>query len=318
MARLLNEMSWSRSRISTLDSCKRQYFYQYYLKWEGWERNAPDDRQRAYRLSKMKNLALLCGQAVHETIKRLITDLRDLGHPSFDDAPRQARLWLSDVWRGAEQEKWRQSVKYNPPLFELYYGPAPAPHELKAIGAKAGRCMETFLASSLWAELQEEGGENWLAVDEAPSFDDDANRVRVDGRTVWALPDFARRVDGDSCEIWDWKTGAKNPHDEKQLLSYALFARDVWEFPADHIRLKGYYLDGNKVVDYPCNAGLLSEMEEEIRRDFGLMASLLEDPANNVPKPADEAFPMIDNMAQCRRCFFKEMCGRNEGVAGGS
>lgn len=45
------EFSWSISRARLLRQCPRAYFYHYYLKHNGWLRDAPEQARLAYRLS---------------------------------------------------------------------------------------------------------------------------------------------------------------------------------------------------------------------------------------------------------------------------
>ncbi|MEZ6195927.1 MAG: PD-(D/E)XK nuclease family protein [Planctomycetota bacterium] len=311
MAKLVNELSWSRSRISMLRTCRRQYYYQYYLKWGGWGWDADPLSQKAYFFTKMTNLPMLCGNAVHEAIKHVLEDLRDHGELRLaDPADHVRRDLLSKVWTDAEKELWRRSLKDHPPVFELYYpGMKPDRDTLKNLGRKAARCVENFLASELYRDLRADDPDRWLAVDEGPSFDD-ASKLKLDGRTLWALPDFARRTADGTCEIWDWKTGRANPNDEMQLLSYALNARDRWGFAPDRIRLFGFYLADDLVKEYPCDAERLAGMEDAIRADFEEMESLLADPARNEPQEdLDRYFPRLDEEETCRSCLFKELCG---------
>ncbi|MCB9831771.1 MAG: PD-(D/E)XK nuclease family protein [Planctomycetes bacterium] len=319
MAKLVNELSWSRTRMSTLKTCLRSYYYQYYLKWDGWSWDAPDDRKKAYFLSKMSNLPMLIGHAVHETIKRILTDLKRQGRLLAEDYPFFARKEvMTPIWteacramdRFGRERIWQQSPKKAPPMFELYYGPRPEPEALKEVGARVADAVRTFLELPLFAELVADDKSRWIAIDPEPSFDDDTKH-RINGRTIWALPDFARENAAGECEIWDWKTGSKSPNDELQLLSYALYARDKLGFPADRIRLFGCYLKDGEIAEYPCDADRLAFIEAEIERDFEIMLGLLSDQGGNVPRTdLDQAFPLIEAGSTCRACFFRELCGR--------
>ena len=310
MARIKNELSWSRTRISTFETCPRAYYYQYYLKWGGWNWDAPDDSRQAYFFTKMTNIPMLVGLGVHETIRDMLRSVRDTGRCTIENpADHVRRNILSKVWRDAKKELWRKSAKNHPPVFELYYGSAPSPEELKRAGAHAARCIENFAKSELFQELQNEEDRRWLAVDEEPSFDE-SSKLKLDDRTIWALPDFAREKDG-HCEIWDWKTGRRSPHDQAQLLSYALYARDRWGYAPDRIRLMAFDLADDEIGEYPCNAEELAAIETKIRDDFLRMEELLEDKENNIPlKDVERAFPMIENGPACENCFYKELCGR--------
>ena len=212
MADFKNTLSWSRTRISTLHHCKRQYYYQYYLKWDGWSWDAPERRKVAYRLSKMSNLPLLVGSAVHDTIKVMLEQLREHGCVTEENPSLYARREiLTRVWRDALADLWKRNPKRHPPMYEIYYGQQVPPERLKEMGAKVARCLDSFQASALFGELSTEDPSRWRAVD--PDFDQ-ALQVTVEGFPVWAIPDFARETADGVCEIWDWKTGRENPADK--------------------------------------------------------------------------------------------------------
>ena len=321
MARLKNELSWSRTRMGTIKSCHRMYYYQYYLKWEGWSWDAPDDRKKAYFFSKMTNLPMLVGHAVHETIKQMLLDLQEHGEVRVEDPGFYLRKnYLAKTWQEAAKKLeevgadriWQQNPKQVQPVYEIYYDEKPDGDVLKNMGAKAAAAIDVFLKSSLFEELRTEDKSGWLAVDPEPSFDE-STKHKLDGRTIWALPDFARKNAAGECEIWDWKTGTKSPNDELQLLSYALYARDKWGFNAEQIRLFGFYLKEGEISEYPCNSERLQYIEDEIRKDFKTMTTLIVagDENHNTPLPADQAFLQIEESSPtCQHCFYKELCGR--------
>jgi len=63
------EFSWSLSRDRVFSSCKRRYYYQYYLPHNGWLSTASHAAQLAYRLKQMMNLNCHVGQAIHDVAK---------------------------------------------------------------------------------------------------------------------------------------------------------------------------------------------------------------------------------------------------------
>ena len=309
MAKLKNELSWSRTRITTLERCKRQYYLQYYQKWGGWEWSAAPEKVRAYQLSNMTNLAIACGDVVHRTIKLVLEEIRDHGQVQTDDPALHARKLLTDMWRNAQAEKWRKAPKKHPAFFELTYGPTPAAADLKNVGARVTHCLQTFFETDLFAALltQQNRAENWIAVDPEPSFDD-ASKFKVHGRTVWALPDFARINDAGECEVWDWKTGRPRDADRMQLMSYALYMADKVGFERDNIRIFGCYLAEGELKEYDAGPKGLAEIETRIKSDFDLLESLLDDVEQNVPGDKEAVFPMTADESLCDSCFFKELC----------
>lgn len=310
MAKLANELSWSRSRIATLHHCRRQYWFQYYGKWGGWEWDAPEDAKKAYFFSKMTDLPMLLGDAVHRTIKALLESIRDGQGGDLPDPVLAARKLMTKVWDDAKKEYWRKSVKNHPPVFEIYYRSEPSAEALKELGAKAARCIRGFVESDLFAELKSTDPSAFLAVDPGPGFDE-KSKHRVDGTVVWALPDFVRGLSPSGCEIWDWKTGKPSSHDATQLSAYALWATDRFGCRPEDVRLKAFYLGEGKIADYPFKTADALAIRELIRKDMETMRGLLADPIANVPLDRDRSFPMTDDLAACARCVFKELCGRS-------
>jgi hypothetical protein len=64
-----NDFSWSASRADTFDYCLRKYYFSYYESWEGWERNAPERKKKAYFLKKRKTVDTWIGDVLHRAIR---------------------------------------------------------------------------------------------------------------------------------------------------------------------------------------------------------------------------------------------------------
>ena len=260
----------------------------------------------------MSSLPAMVGDAVHQAIKKLLVELAQSGKIDREAAVLFARKdVLSQRWIDAQNERWKQSASKCPPVFELYYEQAPSAEELKNLGKKVKRCIDTLIDSDFFTELQSDNPEQWLMID--PELRD-APKFRVDSRVVWAIPDFVRKSGGHTIEIWDWKTGRKSPHDHLQLLSYALYAREVLKANAQDIRLYGFYLDPEieeeGIVEYECSNAELDKITNVINCDLEVMKSLLENVEENIPKDKEGSFPMTEDYGQCGRCNFKELCSR--------
>ncbi len=300
MAILKNELSWSRSRTTTLTECRRRYWYQYYLKWDGWNFDAPAERKLAYRLSQMTALPLLAGLAAHEAIRLLLEGVR--GRARIDGPPEEhAAAHMRRVWTDAKQRRWLGRPKQYPPVFELYYDDGVPKEEIIRFGEIARRAVRNFAASELFADIRATDPRDWLAVDDAIDFND-PDVFTVDGCRVWARPDFAMRR-GERCEIYDWKTGTPKPEDRLQILSYALHARDRWGFAASQIEGIAVYLgEAVQIERFPVDDLALEGVLEIIRRDLAVMKSLDQVAAD------PEKFPTIDDARTCAQCFFQEIC----------
>ena len=71
-----NEFSWSISRDRVFQTCPRQYYFNYYGYWGGWEINAPQRVRQIYILKQLKNRYMWAGAKVHDCIERTLTNLQ--------------------------------------------------------------------------------------------------------------------------------------------------------------------------------------------------------------------------------------------------
>ena len=70
MSTFKNEFSWSISRDRVFQICPRQYYFNYYGYWGGWESNAPQRVKQIYVLKQLKNRYMWSGAKVHDCIER--------------------------------------------------------------------------------------------------------------------------------------------------------------------------------------------------------------------------------------------------------
>ena len=71
-----NQFSWSISRDRVFQTCPRQYYFNYYGYWGGWEINAPQRIKQIYILKQLQNRFMWVGAKVHDFIKQTLTNLR--------------------------------------------------------------------------------------------------------------------------------------------------------------------------------------------------------------------------------------------------
>ena len=71
-----NEFSWSISRDRVFQTCPRQYYFNYYGYWSGWEINAPPRIRQIYILKNLKNRFMWAGEKVHSCINHTLTNLQ--------------------------------------------------------------------------------------------------------------------------------------------------------------------------------------------------------------------------------------------------
>ncbi len=130
-------------------------------------------------------------------------------------------------------------------------------------------------------------------------------QLQIENYTVGLKMDFAIEIDG-KLEIYDWKTGKEDDSNIEQLVCYALYGEQEWGYSLDDIILKIFYLNENQLEQHNVSAEQKVEAIERIIQNSERMLSMLDDKDNNVA--SKDNFPMIDNLNECKWCFFQEMC----------
>ena len=297
MAEIVNEFSWSFSRQQTFESCLRRYYYRYYVFWNGWRADAPPEARSAYRFSKMMSLPMLIGTAVHETIEEVLRSAQR-GH-RLEDPVNYLRGRLNQRWLDSKKERWRsQGPKRCPPLYEHYYDLPISKERLARLKDLAISSLENLLASDLYRSMLAAGTENWRSIEAL-------DVLPIGGERAFVSPDFAFDHDGETW-ILDWKTGAPRDDLEFQLLCYALYARDLWQRPADRLRAFDVFLPEVRLHEVEIDDSRLEETRDRLVERMAVMKSVLADPEAN--RAEIDQFPGTEDARECEHCFFREMC----------
>jgi hypothetical protein len=92
---------------------------------------------------------------------------------------------------------------------------------------------------------------------------------------------------------------------------YALYAHGKWNVATDSVVGGLVYLaasGGPEHVSVAADRAALDACTATMRTSIAAMKGALEDPARNVAR--EEAFPRLEDRAECRRCPFRRPCGR--------
>ena len=291
---MAREFSWSVSRHDTFNSCRRRYFYSYYL--------APDDPE-VQRLKKLSALPLWAGSVVHETIEGLLKTRDSLPSETEQQAIVHAvvheRL-LSD-WRRSEAGAGSDDGELRFRLFEHEYRTPVEAEDKKIVVGTVMRSLRNFFKSPVLQEALAVGRSQWLTVEDLVSFD-------VGGVPVFLRMDLAFRDRRGRVVIVDWKTGrGEGRFNEIQLAGYALYAaRQGWVASGEEIETELAYLAIPRYVRRSVDGRKLEQARAFIEKSAGRMKALLVDPLLNTGRLED--FAMIDRPQLCRRCNFRRLC----------
>jgi hypothetical protein len=289
-----HEFSWSVSRHDTFSSCRRRYFYSYYL--------SPDDPE-IHRLKKLSALPMWAGSVVHETIESFLKTRDALPSPAEQEAIIRAAVHTDMLtsWRESEAGPASDPASLGFRLFEHEYGVPVDQEDKKIVVGTVMRSLRNFFRSDLLKEVLAVGRSQWLTVEDLVSFD-------VGGVPVFLRMDLAYRDPSGKVVIVDWKTGRNEGRfSEVQLAGYALYAaRQGWVQSPTELQTELAYLAVPRYVRRNIDARRLEHAQAFIEKSARNMRSLLVDIALNEGRLED--FAMIDRPGMCRRCNYRRLC----------
>lgn len=297
--------AWSYSRAALLDRCERLYFEHYYGSNGGWSLEAPPRTQLAFRLKHLTTPNAELGRAVHRRAAEIARSVRD-GTPRPTATMLQAKTHAeleTVILRGRNDAAWLANARRAPVLHEVYYGGMSLARRRTVLAEMNNRAMmlhATLLESPVWDAAALPGTEI-LSIDE-PIL------LTLNGVSTIATPDLVIQLPNDRLIVVDWKTG--HTGDLAQLMLYANavqptlgqgFASGRCE--AWLVHLDRASLEAATVTPVKVDASAAAQRASVTR-----MMRLLEDPANNVPRPRAAFQQATDPNQGCRRCKMLALC----------
>jgi hypothetical protein len=307
-----HEFSWSASRADGFATCRRRYYYDYYLSWGGWNASAPEPRRKTYLLKKMTRMPMLAGDLVHQVIQRWFEG-REQGRVGTLE---ESIGWVTDQLRAKYRESRDGDWKMRPAklchLAEHHYHEG-CVDESGTQAADYGRrfldrmhaALTDFFESPELEQVRQMDPQNTLACETMSTFE-------LFGTKIYAVPDLAYRDGSARVQILDWKTGSPREADRFQLAIYAFFAQDKWGAEPTQVVCKDVYLGRNEIVEQAYSDQQLEEVMGRIEESMAQMRALHFDADAEPGEPED--FPMTaedeEGLRECRSCNYRELCAR--------
>jgi hypothetical protein len=299
-----NEFSWSYSRDVLFNECKREYYYNYYGSWGGWDKNKADNVTRTlYVLKNLQNRWQWKGSAVHEEIERILKELVSTGKltPIDKSKSRVTEIMRNDFRSSREGVYWNKngSLRDEPALFEHEYRPEIPDEIWKRNYDEVILCLENFYQSHVIEEITELPKEVVLSIESMTgsyfAFNQELYYVKLD---------LAYSI-GDRIKIYDWKTGSGNS-DEHQFLIYALYAHEELDFDLDKITVIELNLFENYTKTHTFTPEQIDYAKDYINKSIVDMKSYLINADENTANMTD--FPRTEDRKTCELCKFQKIC----------
>jgi hypothetical protein len=280
-------LGWSVSRYDRFKNCKRQYFYDYYSKYD---KEIPFEKIQF--LKALTSKALETGNIVHDIIRDMLGRFKKSSKPINRD---KFFKYSFDI-----TQKYCSSKIF----FEAYYG-----NEIISaaeIYTKVKIILENFIESKRFKWIEKYAVPNsarWIIEPEG------FGETRINGYKAFCKVDFLFPVE-DKIYILDWKTGKPDEvKHSKQLTGYSLWANYHFSKPASDIipaivylfpeySEKSVSIDDKKIADFALS------VESETKE----MYSYLNDTGKNIPKDKKE-FSYAERSFFCKYCSYREICG---------
>jgi len=300
MSSFENDFSWSVSRDSIFNKCRRKYFYQYYGSWGGWSFDAENRIRTIYILKQLKNRQMWAGSKVHEAIEDILKGLQD-GIRIDENEVIENTLGLMREEFKSSQAKMYQIEPKTCALFEHEYELPVSDIEWKTNAEHVVDCLKLFMNSKVYEDIFHLSADQWLEVEKFSSFYDN-------GIKIYSVFDFVCRKN-EEVFIYDWKTG-KLEHDQNklQLACYGLFATLKWDLNPDQVQLREFNLSNGKMYEMSLEEFDLDGIHKHIRSSIEDMLNCLEDRQTNLA--VEERFDLSENRKFCEHCNYLRICPR--------
>jgi len=280
-------LGWSVSRFDKFCLCRRQYYYDYYGKYD-----MEFGRARISALKSMTSTALETGNIIHDVLKAFLERLLRA------EAPINNAKFLD---YGAKKAAEYCSTKT---FSEVYYGDAPAIN-MESIIANVRLGLANFLESDRSRWIVEKALSNksgWVI--EPPGY----GETRIDEMKAYTKVDFLFPVDG-RIYILDWKTGKPDERKHaKQLIGYTTWASYHFGREAAEISpITAYLLPVYTELAVKADKLDIEKFKIAVKTETEQMYACLKNVEQNIPKEKKE-FAKTDNARVCGFCNYRELC----------
>lgn len=294
-------VSWSYSKMGTLRSCPRKFYYQYY---GSKKRSAKADPQKdkIIFLSKFSNRHLIPGSIVHDAIALYFRKAKANEKWDINKLKWRAHKMLNESIKYSIELKNASivsSAKFPPDIFkELYYSTIPESELKDKMTEKINDNIDVFYSSEKFKHLKIGGQGEDSIVENNASFLLTPS-IEVNGKIDISF------TSGNDFIIADWKTGNREIEDNSlQLLTYALWAIDQKKTEGKSIKIQKAYLIEDELEEFEYSETHLLRAKMKIIQDSESLASL----DKYGKKGVMEAFTKCGQKKICDLCAFQETC----------
>ncbi|MGM0483567.1 MAG: PD-(D/E)XK nuclease family protein [Candidatus Krumholzibacteriota bacterium] len=317
---LKNTFGWSLSRESLFDSCRKRYYFYYYLSWEGWKAGAPEITREAFLLKRLVSLALWRGQLVHYITSKVLQSTRRKGRiPAEEKVLEYAGERFDRQYQFSARRRYLDTPKKTGgklnidwlALFDHEYGLRIPARKLENAREEVKEGLKNLIHSDILRRASLSDSSQWIIED--IDMSEFAQSFYFRGVKIFVKTDFIFRCREGLLNIVDWKTfsgSGNNKYGGKdQLGLYGYYAVRQMNEPPENVALTEVnLLDSASEKSFRLGGKDISRAEERIEKGIEKLSSVIQggDIEKNRPLPPGNFPP--DPGVQCRFCNFRRIC----------
>ncbi|HMA76453.1 MAG TPA: PD-(D/E)XK nuclease family protein [Candidatus Krumholzibacteriaceae bacterium] len=321
-----NNFGWSISREALFDSCRRAYYFHYYLSWGGWNADAPVISRKAYKLKRLVSLPLWRGQLIHYIASKILQSTRVKKRiPAEDDVINYTVESFEKQFRFSKDKKYLREPKKKRgklntnwlALRDHEYGIDIPAGELKKTHDECVEAVRALLSSSILEMISKTDPSEWVIED--IDFSEFAQSFQFEKATVFLKTDFIFRGCDNRFNIVDWKTYSGRSSSVKtktgkaldQLNIYGYYAAAILGEPAENISLREVnLLDEATEQTYTTSEESIAAARVRLTKGIRKLSSVLKD--NDIKKniPLEYRYFPPNRTSKCARCNFLRICDK--------
>jgi hypothetical protein len=208
-----NRFGWSISRESMFETCRRSYYFHYYLSWGGWYASSSSVCREAFKLKRLMSLPLWRGQLVHYVATKVLASLRKKGAiPAPGDVIDYIEKHFHNQMRFSSSKAYLTEPKKRGDrlnidwlaLFEHEYDRPLTDEKIEKTIEECREGIRGLLGSPILHEIAKTDNRYWII--ENIDLAEFAQVFDFDGAQVFAKTDFIYRGLNGTFDIVDWKT----------------------------------------------------------------------------------------------------------------
>ncbi|MBI9032551.1 PD-(D/E)XK nuclease family protein [bacterium] len=280
-------LGWSVSRYETFKNCKRAYYYNYYGKYD---EQVPVDVIND--LKKLTSIPLEKGNITHDIIRDIL-----IRYTKTSANIDRVKLFTYI-------HKMIKSYCNKKVFSEVYYKQI-TKIDLEEIFNEVKQAVINLFNSNRFKWLISkamESKQEWII--EPGGF----GETRFNDLKAYCKVDYFFPL-GDEYYILDWKTGHYAPEKHrKQMLAYALWAKDTYQLTSEQINpILAFLLPNYLEIGEPFTLEELTQFNQVIHKETQEMHSFCANIEDNIPLVKDN-FPQTDKYIICSFCNFRKLC----------